>query len=96
MAETKWDKLPYLLETPQGIRSLIILSNFEPLGEGWFDTGKYTIAENAHILGDISVDLYTDDGISWNGRPNEFTDEELNKIVSYATFPNLDGDIEPF
>lgn len=89
MSEEKWDKLPFILKTSSGDRSLMLLSNFEPTKDGWFDTGLYTVAEQGVTLGDISVDLYTDGGISWDGKPDEFSEEELDAIVDHIAFRDL-------
>jgi hypothetical protein len=89
MSDEKWDKPPYLLETPSGVRSLVFRSNFEPTEDGWFDTGQYTVTEHGVTLGDIYVDIFTDGGISWNGKAGEFSDEHLEKIVDHILFRNI-------
>jgi hypothetical protein len=89
MSDEKWEKLPYLLATPSGVRSLVLRSNFEPTENGWFDTGQYTVTEGGITLGDIYVDLYTDGGISWDGKPGEFSEEQLNAIVDHIVFRNI-------
>jgi len=95
MSDEKWKKLPYNLKTASRERSLVLLSNFEPTEDGWFDTGLYTVTEHGMTLGDISVDLYTDGGISWNGKPGEFTQEQIGEIANHILFGNLDDDL-PF
>lgn len=92
MSDERWDKLPYILKTAAGERSLVLLSNFEPTEDGWFDTGLYTVTEHGITLGDISVDLYTDGGIRWNGKPGEFTQEQIGGIVDHIIFGHLDGE----
>jgi hypothetical protein len=71
------------------VRSLVLRSNFEPTEDGWFDTGQYTVTEYSVTLGDICVDLYTDGGISWNGKPGEFTEEQLDEIVDHIAFRDI-------
>lgn len=89
MNEEKWDKLPYLLPASTGLRSMVIFSNFEATESGWFDTGRYTVTENSVTLGDISVDLYTGEGFSWNGKPDEFSQEQLGAIVNHIVFKDF-------
>jgi hypothetical protein len=95
MSDEKWDKLPYILKTASGDRSLVILSNFQATEGGCFDTGHYTVTENSVTLGDIFVDLYSDRGIRWNGKPAEFTQEQIGEIVDHIIFGNLDDEL-PF
>jgi len=46
-------------------------------------------ARGGITLGDIYVDLYTDGGISWNGKPGEFSEEQLNAIFDHIVFRNI-------
>ena len=96
MEEKSWEKLFYVLEEENGDRSLVILSNFQAVKAGWFDTGKYTITENSIALGDIEVDLYTDSETVWTGNPKEFTKDQLDAIVRHITFFDADDDNDAF
>jgi hypothetical protein len=53
MSDEKWDKLPYLLKTAAGERSLVLLSNFELTENRCFYTGLYKVTEHGITLGDI-------------------------------------------
>ncbi|WP_158991154.1 hypothetical protein [Mucilaginibacter sp. L196] len=79
-----WKKLSYELKTPTGNRQLQIYSNFQKDDDEYLvDKGKYTVKENSIKLGDLHIDLYIGDGITWEGKPNEFTTDQLTEIANY-------------
>jgi hypothetical protein len=93
MMNDKWDKLPFILKSSFGERSLIILSNFEEIEGEWVDTGRFTVTEKGQILGNVIVS-HVDGSISWEGKQGEFNEIELDLIVdhiAFRDFPELEN-----
>ena len=90
-----WKEIDYLLEADNESRKLRIYSHFEGDRDVNIDKGIYTLKENSVVLGDMHVCLYLNDDISWNGKPDEFTDKQLKQIATFIKFQDL-GDREDF
>jgi hypothetical protein len=46
MADKNWETLLYKLQTSNVQRVWEIRSNFQPIDNGWFARGKYTVVES--------------------------------------------------
>lgn len=94
--DKKWEELAYELTTDTGTRSLMITPHFQKTSTGWFDTGKYTVAERGRQLGNIYVDLYTGRQPQWDGKRDEFTSQQLYDIVNHIIFKDVAGQPDVF
>jgi len=94
--DKKWDSIRFELKTPAGTRSLRIDSNFQKVDSGWFHTGLYIICEGTRILGQLSMDLYTDSHSNWTGKVGEFTEEQIEEIEHFIAFQNIKDQPDPF
>lgn len=82
MNEGKWKKLPYILSTPQGNRSLLIRRETDKEDETGIDIDRFNITESTIQIGYFLIGSHKDT-IHWQGLPDAFTNKQLEEIVSY-------------